>query len=211
MFLQRLNGALRHEGEAAAIDRRTIPQTFDYLAEDGVAACGIQREMEIAVEIEQRRAVARGGRTFHFGEEQAERGECLQCHARDGQSCRKFFQRFAGDVDVDQFCHRQGGDEGTTVRALFDQAFRFELPQALAHRDDADAEFSGERVLVDARARSEPTGQDGVADVIEDLVADRLDLARAGQGRDAHGRFCSLPVAETAARTRSTYSAESPT
>ena len=78
---------------------------------------------------------------------------------------------------------------GALARDRLHQALLVEGDERLAHRQPADAELLGDRVLVDALARLEPAREDRVADVGGDVLGEVA--ATTGPDVDRFGRHDS--------------------
>ena len=79
----------------------------------------------------------------------------------------------ANGVDVAGFFHGERADNRTFVGDDGDEAFGFELPKSFADDGAGDAHHGDEFAFDEALAGIEAAGDDGLAEFVEDLAAER--------------------------------------
>jgi len=106
------------------------------------------------------------------------------------QTCSKTFENGADGVDFASFLDGEGADNGAFVGNDGDEAFGFELAEGFADDGAGDAHHGDEFALDEAFAGIEAAGDDGLAELAENLAAEGRGGFRDGResGRVAKQR-----------------------
>ena len=94
---------------------------------------------------------------------------------------RQSLQRGAQGVDLGDVLAGDGGDGGTAMRLVDDEAFLLELEERLADRAAAHVQHPREVVLDQPRTGGEAPGEDRLADRVDDVVHQHAPAARRGK------------------------------